>query len=267
LEDVAATVTRQAQFYEAPGDFRSGVHAACDALLEWFDDLTADAVTARVGVIYHELGTPLAVIAGALETLSDRGSELTEEQHDAIVRAAKRHMGHLTYLLDRLLITDEEHGGFPVSVERVELDELAYRIVDDLAPATRDRAVHVKVHNGDTPPVSADPHAVRRILAALLSNAVKYSPPDTPIVISIESTDHVVELRVTDEGRGIPTAEHETIFTKGGRLGNGEVPGSGLGLYLARGLAQAQGGSLEVGARVDGRSGTTFSLRLPQTDG
>ena len=260
-------MARRARFYGAPADFRSGVHAACDALAEAMEDLTASALTARLGVIAHEVGTPLSVIVGALETLSDRGDDLTEEQREVVVRAAKRHMVHLRYLLDRLAIADEENGGFPVNLETVELGALARRIVEDLTPAISERAIRIQIHDRDRPQVSADPQAVRRILAALVSNADKYSPPNGPIDISVATTDHVVSVQVSDEGAGIPEAEREAVFTKGLRLGNGEAPGSGLGLYLARGLAQAQGGRLEISGRTDGESGTSVTLHLPLANG
>lgn len=263
LGDLAERVARQARFYESPSDFRSGVHAACDAVAEVIDDHTAHAVTARLGVITHEVGTPLSVIVGALETLSDRGDDLTDEQRDVVVRAAKRHMAHLRYLLDRLMIADEENGGFPVDLQSVELGTLTIRIVEDLTPAISDRAVRIEIHDRDLPKVAADPQAVRRILAALVSNADKYSPPDGPIDISVGTTDHVVSVQVSDKGAGIPESERDTVFAKGRRLGHGEAPGSGLGLYLARGLAKAQGGRLEISGRTDGESGTSVTLHLP----
>jgi len=112
----------------------------------------------------------------------------------------------------------------------------------------------------------ADDEKLRQVLANLVDNAVKYSPQGGRVVISARPKSDIgtVEVAVTDEGVGIPQAEHELIFSKFYRraeLGSEEGMGAGLGLFIAEGLVSAMGGSMRVSS-VEGQ-GSSFVFELP----
>ena len=109
----------------------------------------------------------------------------------------------------------------------------------------------------------ADRDRLRQLLANLIDNAVKYSPADEEVTVSAYARNGNVIVDVTDRGPGIDGDEHALIFEKFGRARGAtpSMPGTGLGLFIARSIAEAHGGSLAV--RSEPRQGSTFTLRLP----
>lgn len=115
----------------------------------------------------------------------------------------------------------------------------------------------------DLPEIMADPALLERILANLLSNAVRHSPRGVPSVLSASELDDRVEIRVVDHGPGIPASERETVFQPFQRLGDRDnETGVGLGLALSRGLAEAMSGTLEPHNNTPG-GGLTMVVSLP----
>src|SRR5262249_61547328 len=113
--------------------------------------------------------------------------------------------------------------------------------------------------------IHADPALLERILANLLSNALRHSPPDQPVAITASEHAGTVEIRVIDHGPGIPVSDRDRVFLPFQRLGDrSNDTGVGLGLALSRGLAEAMGGSLDPETTPGG--GLTMTLRLPTTD-
>jgi signal transduction histidine kinase len=114
----------------------------------------------------------------------------------------------------------------------------------------------------DLPVVRGDADRLRQVLSNLIDNAVKYSPDGEPVEVRARTENGSVVVDVSDHGPGIPPDERPLIFEKFGRAPSGGAkPGTGLGLYIARSIAEAHGGSLEV-ADAPGR-GATFTLALP----
>src|SRR5262249_29379094 len=113
--------------------------------------------------------------------------------------------------------------------------------------------------------IHADPALLERILANLLSNALRHSPPDQPVAITASEHAGTVEIRVIDHGPGIPVADRDRVFLPFQRLGDrSNDTGVGLGLALSRGLAEVMGGSLAPETTPGG--GLTMTLRLPTAD-
>ena len=109
-------------------------------------------------------------------------------------------------------------------------------------------------------PVMGDENRVRQIVANLVTNGIKYAPPHTAVTICGSMAGDELEVSVTDQGRGIAAADHDGIFDEFTQA-PGSEPGAGLGLAIARELAAAHGGAIDV-ASAPG-AGTTFTLRLP----
>lgn len=134
--------------------------------------------------------------------------------------------------------------------------------VSALGPAGRAITIHIP---DDIAEINVDPGLLERIMANVLSNALKYSPPDQPPIITASEHAGYVEIRFVDHGPGIPPVDRERVFLPFQRLGDRDNDtGVGLGLALSRGLAEAMGGSLDPETTPGG--GLTMALRLPVVD-
>jgi signal transduction histidine kinase len=111
------------------------------------------------------------------------------------------------------------------------------------------------------PHVSGDRGRLRQVLGNLIDNAVKFSPDGGTVEVAATASNGHVQVAVTDHGEGIPTEHQEKIFEQFGRVDGTNKPGSGLGLYIARAIAEAHGGTLEVSSAPG--HGATFTLTLP----
>ena len=203
-----------------------------------------------LAMVSHELRTPLTTVVGALRLLSAGPAH----------RPARR----LRVLIEQLLLAPQAENGratfLSAAAERVEVDaaDLLVEAANEArAGACGDR---VRVRCGAGLPVRLAPDAVLQILGNLVDNACKYGPEDRPVWLVGERDGAQVVLAVEDDGSGVPRAERERIFERFTRLEPGR--GLGLGLYIARQLARAQGGDLlATDARV--AAGARFELRLP----
>src|SRR5581483_8135669 len=142
-------------------------------------------------------------------------------------------------------------GTFPYSFAEVDVAALVHDAVAGAAKLPR-----------ELPPVRGDAARLRQVLVNLLDNAVKYSPDDSVVEVRASTTNGRIVIDVADTGGGIASEDQQVIFEKFGRVRGGmSKPGTGLGLYIARSIAEAHGGTVEV-ASEPGR-GSTFSLILP----
>jgi two-component system, OmpR family, sensor kinase len=116
------------------------------------------------------------------------------------------------------------------------------------------------------PRIRGDRERLRQVLANLIDNAVKYSPAGDEVDVNVQPEDGVVRVTVADRGPGIPLDQQGFIFEKFGRAevrGGGSKPGTGLGLFIARSIAEAHGGTVDVRSRPG--EGAIFILTLPVT--
>jgi len=212
-----------------------------------------------VSVFTHELKTPIAAVQGLAATLA---RSLHDLDHAAAVQIAEaiersaRHLGELvrSFADARAL----EAGGLALHPEPTVLAGLVRETVEELQPLLAGRPVALELDERAAPTV--DPVRIRQVLTNLLSNAARYTPPGSPLEVTLSRTSGGVELAVRDHGPGIAPAEAERMFERHTRLSHG-VPGSGLGLYVSRGLARAHGGDL-VALQPQG-AGALLVLRLP----
>ena len=216
-----------------------------------------------VSLVSHELRSPMASVIGSARTLEQRWRELTPDQRESFLTLIAHETSRLAELIGDVLDTSRiEAGTFSYSFADVDLAEL---VRDSAAAAEhgQDEVAVRAVVRGPLPAVRGDRDRLRQVLVNLIDNAVKYSPPGDEVQVQAESANGRVLIEVRDRGPGISPEHQKVIFEKFGRVNVGEhaKPGTGLGLFIARSIAEAHGGALEVRS-APGR-GATFRLSLP----
>jgi PAS domain S-box-containing protein len=225
--------------------------------LEQFDALKDEFLAS----ITHDMRTPVTVINGFAQQLQDRWSELPDAEKLGSVDAILRNGRHLYRLVeDGLEIARLESGGFAYELRPVPLEEEVKRTVADLRAADADR-IRVSAERG-LPLVRCDPDRHWQILMNLLSNALKFSAPETPVEVELSRCNSMVQVAVQDHGPGIEPRDLRKLFQKFSRIATRQpAPGNGLGLYVSRAMIEAQGGQMWVQSEP-GR-GSTFVYTLP----
>jgi PAS domain S-box-containing protein len=211
-------------------------------------------------MLSHEFRTPLSTIDGAVQRL-----EMTGTHHDEGTRKRYR---KIQTAVDRMLAMIEEYLSpermASIGRERLPNEVSPADLLQEAAAQARQRRPQVSVRTTGLPQwMRCDPAGLRLCLAILLDNAIKYTGENIPIELSGRiAAEGGVELLVRDHGAGIPVAELPQVFDKAYRGSNtAGVPGSGLGLYMARSIVDVHGGT--VTARNLSESGTEFRIWLP----
>ncbi|MEW2354748.1 DUF4118 domain-containing protein [Spirillospora sp. NPDC029432] len=217
--------------------------------------------TALLNAVSHDLRTPLAGAKAAVESLRNTGIDWTPEERAELADTANESLERLDRLIANLLdMSRLEAGALGMFTQPLALDEIVPRALDDLGPRAR-RDVAVEIPPG-LPEIQADPALLERVLVNLVGNALRYSPPGRPVLVSAGAIRDRVELRIADRGPGIPAAERDRVFRPFQRLDDrGGHGGVGLGLALARGLTEAMGG--EVVPEDTPGGGLTMIVVLP----
>ena len=216
-----------------------------------------------VSLVSHELRSPMAAVIGAARTLQDRWRMLTAEQRESFLALIGDETSRLAELVGDVLDTSRiEAGTFSYRFEEVELGRVIDEAVEAAVLAQQEVAVVSAVRTG-LPAIRGDRARLRQVLGNLIENAVKYSPEGGEVRISATAGNGAVQISVRDSGPGIPRDQQARIFEKFGRadVEGGSKPGTGLGLFIARSIAEAHGGSLEVSSGFE--PGATFTLALP----
>ncbi len=214
-----------------------------------------------VSSVSHELRTPLTSILGFSESLVTDWERLEPALRRTFVHKIHEHAGELTNLVDGLLdYATVEAGKVRVQLETFELAPCLASILDSLAPLLGGRPLEVDVENLL---VTADPALVRRTLNNLLTNAVKYSPPGTPLAVRTVSLSGACRIEVVDRGPGLTPEEASRAFEpfwRGDAEGSA-LRGTGLGLSLVREYSRLMHGDLGVDSKPG--EGSTFYFTLP----
>jgi signal transduction histidine kinase len=216
-----------------------------------------------VSLVSHELRSPMAAVIGAARTLQERWRELTADQRQAFLELIGDETSRLADLIGDVLDTSRiEAGTFSFSFSDVDLAELLRDVVAAADLAQDEVRVTAEV-NGTLPRVRGDRDRLRQIVQNLVDNAVKYSPAGAEVRVTAGTDDGHVRVAVSDDGPGIPLDDQKLIFDKFGRatVEGGAKPGTGLGLFIARSIAEAHGGSLDVDSAP--AHGSVFTLELP----
>jgi signal transduction histidine kinase len=222
----------------------------------------------RLSMVSHEMRTPLGMIKGFASGLLTYGKGLSARERDEAVQMIDEAADRLIEFVDHLLQVQRlEAGRLDLRRDAVDVAALVRAVIAEMAPTTAIHTLTARLQDA-LPPIVGDERYVRQILLNLVGNAIKYSPQGGRVdVIAVRSTD-AVELRVVDQGIGIPRAELARVFERFHRVDQSptrRIYGTGLGLAIVKGLVEAQGG--RVWAESAGpRQGSTFVVTLPVID-
>jgi signal transduction histidine kinase len=218
---------------------------------------------AFLGTISHELRTPITAISGFARMLNDRWDDLTEEQRRDFLRRVGRNSASLGLLVDDLLdFARLERQALSTNPTPIALDVVVETFVNQVVPALGEHPVETDL----APDVlaMADPRAIERVLANLLTNAAKFSPAGSPVEVGLRTDGDAAVVTVADHGPGIAEEDRLRVFT---RFYRGEsnaarsTRGAGIGLAVVHELVTQMGGEIEVREREP--HGTVMVIRLP----
>ena len=217
-----------------------------------------------VSLVSHELRAPMASVVGSAQTLRQRWRELNPDQRESFLALIGSETERLAALVGDVLDTSRiEAGTFTYRFGDVDIGALVRDSVASVSLAQDEVGVVADVR-GELPFVRGDRDRLQQVLTNLLDNAVKFSPTGEEVRVSAYHQDSQVRIEVADRGPGVPPEQQRVIFEKFGRgltPGSPGTPGTGLGLFIARSIAVAHGGAVEVSSTSD--PGATFTLTLP----
>lgn len=218
-----------------------------------------------MAAVSHDMQTPLAVLLGTIRAL-EAGEDLSPRERGHLYERMGRRGLQLRRLVQQFLDYSRLGAGRPIVVRPVMTD-IRFALTQLEADIAGRRPVTVEVPPG-LPPAYVDPDRLDQVMANLVSNALKYSPPGSPITVRASATPDTVELVVEDRGQGMSPADLATVFEKFHRGTGAEgIPGTGLGLYVSRAVIEAQGGRLLAASTLGHGSRFTVVLaRRPPGD-
>ncbi len=219
--------------------------------------------TRFISMVSHEYRNPLATILVTSNALRDYMNRMTPAQIAERLDRIKGQVQHMTALMEEVLeIGKMEAGAAQFAPAPTDLDLLCREIVDEFrgTGSTAPRLEYASV--GEFAAANIDSRLMRQVVTNLLSNALKYSPQDSPVQVHLLRDGHTAVLRVVDQGIGIPEEDQRRLFTPFHRAGNvGNIGGTGLGLAIVKRAVELHGGTITCESKVD--AGTTFTVSLP----
>ncbi len=212
-------------------------------------------------MLSHELKTPLAMIDGSVQSL-----ELLSEHTPEVVRRyerIRRAVARINDLVHKFLTSSRlDRRNPPLRPRELELDTLVREVTASFSAREGRIALELQAHIAFT----GDDDLLKVLISNLIDNALKYSPPDTKVSVSLRQDAGLARLRVQDRGAGVPAALRERLFesyVRGEQVGH--VPGAGLGLHLVRKIARLHGGDAQLldPGTAEMPSGALFEVTLP----
>ena len=254
------TLVNAAPVYSSDGTITSAIAVIQDITpLQEVERLRSEFL----GMVSHELKTPLTAIKGSAATALGSQRALNDVETRELFEIIDEQSDRLRDLVDNLLdITRIEAGILSVTTERLDLRV----VVDEAVAAFRRTGVgqQVRVEAPDElPMVRADRRRIEQVLSNLLNNAAKFSPPGHPITVRIESQADQAAVQVRDRGHGIPADKLPHLFKKFSRVHEDRgISGTGLGLAICKGIVEAHGGRIWVESPGIGQ-GTVITFTVP----
>jgi len=219
--------------------------------------------SALLSAVSHDLRTPLASIAGAASSLLEESMSLDAPTRRELCLTIYEEAHRLNRLVNNLLdMTRLESGVIQVHKEWQPLEEVVGSALTRLDAQLGDYPLTIHLP-ADLPLVPLDSGLIEQVLINLLDNAVKHTPPGSPITLSAWATDGAVTVEVADRGPGLPSGAEQRIFEKFYRVQRDAMPsGAGLGLTICRGMVEAHGGHIWAENRPGGGTAVRFTLPL-----
>jgi PAS domain S-box-containing protein len=220
-------------------------------------------------VVSHELRTPLTSIRGSLGLLESGVLGALPEKGQRMIEIAVENTDRLVRLINDILDMERiDSGSVDMRTVPTNALDLIERVVEEMRPFAHDAGVKLAA---DPMPVAltADPDRVLQVLTNLISNAIKFSEPETTVVVSSELSEGMALFQVSDSGRGIPAEKLESIFERFSQVDasdSREMGGTGLGLSICHTIVEHHGGRIWVESELGRGSAFTFVLPLERID-
>ncbi len=211
--------------------------------------------------IAHELRSPMTRIRGAAEMILDdpQSSGAQSETAASIIEECD---ALLALVNSMLAISEMEAGTAAINAAPVDISSLVRETCDLFETAAEDQAIELKVHADDSCMVSGDQTRLQRVIANLLDNAIKYTPANGRVVVSVSQRGNKVDVSIEDTGIGIPKEDLDHVFDRFYRGDKSRsLPGNGLGLGLVRAIVQAHDGTVTIARAA--KQGTVCCVVLP----
>jgi PAS domain S-box-containing protein len=236
-----------------------------------FRDISGDRLVEQVksdfvSTVSHELRTPLTSIYGFAETLLRQDVMFGEEERQTFLRYIASESQRLTSIVDTLLnVARLDTGDLQVNLAATDVREVVGQVVEMVSGSELNGHRFVVDLPDEPLAARADPEKLRQVCTILVDNAVRYSADGGTVTVGAVRRQDAVEVSVADEGIGIPQSDQEQIFRKFYRGSDAELRagagGTGLGLFIARGLVTAMGGRIWVSSKEG--EGSLFAFELP----
>lgn len=220
-----------------------------------------------VSMLAHELKGPMTSIIGFANVLDEQWRELKDDRRDRIIDMVSKEAGRLSRLVNDLLdLSRMDAGTLRYDMEPVAVQDILRSVMTVHTSLSRRHSLMDSIPEG-LPKVLGDPDRIRQVLLNLLTNAVRHSPENSAVeVIGRERANGWVEIEVRDEGIGISSADQKRLFSKFVDLKKPTwiQKGTGLGLYITKGIVEAHGG--QIGVQSEEGRGATFTFTLPMAE-
>jgi PAS domain S-box-containing protein len=218
-----------------------------------------------VALVSHELRSPLTSIRGYLELVLDgHAGELSDDQKQ-FLEVVQRGADRLLHLVgDLLFVAQVQAGALALEFASVDLRDLAAQAVEAARPVAEQKGIELVTHVNGVPPVLGDRDRLAQLVDNLLSNALKFTTEGGRVEVVVADDEDGALVEVRDSGIGIPEAEQKRLFERFFRSSAATkraIPGTGLGLGIAKAIVDAHGGGIDVESQEG--VGTTFRVHLP----
>ena len=209
----------------------------------------------------HELRTPVSVVRTTAQVTLARDTRSAEDYRE-MMEIVGEQADRLTHLVDTMfLLSRAEANGLPLAPEPVYIDDIVSESARALQVLARQRDVTVTADGETEVRFTGDNRLLRQMVTNLLDNAVRHAARGGEVRATVRQTTSTITIRVVDDGSGVPADAHERIFQRFARLSQ-EYAGAGLGLPIARWIAEAHSGSLVL--ESTGPGGSTFTVTIPR---
>ena len=214
-----------------------------------------------VATVSHEFRTPLAIIQTNNELIRLYQHRMDEKEKEASFEMVQKQIKHMTRLLEGALTIEKmQSGKIDFHPEALDMDQMCQEMVHAIQGQVKRNFTYT--YQGNRPDILADKHLINQILTNLMSNAVKFSDPDSQITVTLSGAADHLSLEIRDEGVGIPQADQQRLFEPFFRASNvSTIGGTGLGLAVTKQAVDLHGGTINIHSQAD--SGTTVTVTLP----